>query len=65
MKIYLGIISDGCYDDHDTFILYAGTNKELAVEKCKKHKPIFNCSYSAYIQIWENGINIKELEITD
>ena len=65
MKIFLSIISDGCYDDHDSFVLYAGTDEDTAIKKCKEHQPIFDCSYAAYVEVWKNGIKIKVIEVSE
>jgi len=63
---YVSIIEDGCYDNHYTETIYAGFDKDKALGVFKKYnKRTYDCSYSAFIEVWINGENKQTIEIED
>jgi len=58
MKIYVGVVSYGCYDEHEEKIIYVGTDYADAANKCRKFNfPIKEQEY-AQVETWEDGLYI-------
>jgi len=65
MKIYLGILYEGSYDDKEKKIVFVGTNRKKAIKTIKENfNPKADNSYG-YLEIWENESNIDNILICE
>jgi hypothetical protein len=63
MLIYITIMQYGSYEDRTQTIIYCGADYEIAKERALAHKFPDPDQNFGWVEFWENGDYIKQVEI--